>query len=271
MSQASGTTVASSVRRAIGRGRMRIFAIALVVGACGLGAAVVWAADTFSVTAYFTPDKLGSPTNLSAKATFAYSTSVPTPVGNFVAYGPAGLGLDIKGTGTCEKSALEQSGPSACPTDSRIGFGGGAGLVEFGKEFVKEPFTFDLFLAPREAGRFVILIYVEATNPVSLQLVLVAKEVRGPKPYGLGVTVEVPPIATLPGAAYASVESTYLTVGSQKVAYYHDVHGRRQLDHVKGLIVPKSCPSGGFPFLVTVDFLDGTATTDKYKAPCPTG
>lgn len=243
----------------------------LVLLACLVGAAVAWAANTFTISAYFTPDKLGAPTNLSAKAKFAYSTTAPVPISRFLAYGPAGLGLDLRGTGTCSKPALEQGGPSACPADSHIGFGGGVGLVELAKEFIKEPFTFDLFLAPSEDRRFVILVYVEAVAPVALQLVLVAKEARGPKPYGLGVTVEVPPIATLPGAAYASVESTYLTVGSQKVAYYHGVHGRQRLVHVKGLIVPKSCPRGGFPFLVTIGFLDGTSTTDNYTVHCPRG
>lgn len=246
---------------------LRIFALAILI--CLMGAAVACATDTFTISAYFTPDKPGASANLSVKAKFAYGTTTPVPISRFLAYGPAGLDLDLKGTGTCSKPALEQRGPSACPANSRIGFGGGVGLVEIAKEFIKEPFTFNLFLAPSQNGGFVILVYVEATDPVALQLVLVAKEARGHWPYGLGVTVEVPPIATLPGAAYASVESTYLTVGSQKVAYYHSVRGRRQLVHVKGLIVPKSCPRGGFPFVVTIGFLDGASATDNYTTPCP--
>lgn len=248
---------------------MRMLVLVLVAGACSIVVAVAWATDTFTATVYFTPDKLGAPTNVSAKAKFAYSTSVPVPIGNVLAYGPAGTGFDVKGTGTCNKAALENAGPSACPANSRIGFGGGVGLVEIGKEFVKEPFTFDLFLAPSENGQFVILGYVNAVSPVSVQLVFVAKEIHGSGPYGLGVNVEVPPIPTLPGAAYASVESTYLTVGSQKVAYYSKVHGKQKLIHVSGLIVPKKCPSGGFPFLVTIGFMDGTQASDKYTAPCP--
>jgi hypothetical protein len=272
MSGSAGTRVASGVGRmrgAMGRRRVRMFALALLVGTCLIGAAVAWATNTFTATVYFTPDKLGAPTNVSAKTAFAYSTSVPVPISNVLAYGPAGIGYDVKGTGTCNKAALENLGPSACPADSRIGFGGGIGLVEIAKEFIKEPFTFNLFLAPSENGQFVILVYVNAVSPVSLQLVLAAKEIHGSGPYGIGVNVEVPPIPTLPGAAYASVESTYLTVGSQKVAYYHKVHGKQMLIHVPGLIVPKKCPSGGFPFLVTISFLDNTQTSDKYTAPCP--
>ncbi len=94
---------------------------------------------------------------------------------------------------------------------------------------------------------------------------------RGTKPYGYGVTVEIPPIATLPGAAYASAESAYFTFGSQHVAYYHTVHGKQKLLHVKGLILPKTCPKAGFPFKVTIGFIDGTDSTENYTMPCPRG
>lgn len=248
----------------------RILIVGLVLCGCLIVAAVAWASETFTVSTYFTPDKLGAPTNLSAKTTFSYSAgSLPTPISNVTAYGPAGLGVYVKGTGTCEKGKLEAQGPTGCPPDSRIGFGGGNALVEIAQEIIKEPFTLDFFLAPRENGHLAILVYVNAVTPVSVQLVLVAKEVQGPKPYGFGVSVEVPPVPTLPGAAYASVETTEISVGSTKVAYYQRIHGKRQLVHVKGLVVPKTCPRGGFPFQVTIGFLDRTSGTDRYTSPCP--
>ena len=251
------------------RNRTRIVVLALIGCACLIGAALAFASETFTATTYFTPDKLGAPTNLSAKAIFASNGSVPTPVGNVLAYGPAGLEVDVVGTGICAKATLEMDGPSGCLADSRIGFGGGIGLVEIAKEVIKEPYTLDFFLGPKENGHLVILVYANAVSPVSVQLVIVAKEVRGPKPYGLGFTFEIPPIPTLPGASYASIESAHFTVGSQKVAYYQTVHGKRKLIHVKGLIVPKTCSKGGFPFKVTINFLDGTQSTDTYTSPCP--
>jgi len=251
------------------RNRVRLTVLVLVGCACLIGAAIAFASETFTITSYFTPDKLGAPTNLSASAVFATDGGVPTPVGHVLAYGPAGLGVDVSGAGTCQKAMLEQNGPSGCPADSRIGFGGGRGLVEIAKEFIKEPYTLDFFLAPKENGHLAFLIYAQGTSPVSLELVILAKEVHGPKPYGLGVEFEVPPIPTLPGAAYASIETNYLTIGSQKVAYYHTVHGKQKLVHVKGLIVPKTCPKGGFPFKVTISYLDGSSSTDTYTAPCP--
>ena len=104
-----------------------------------------------------------------------------------------------------------------------------------------------------------------------MELVIPPKRSMVAKPYGSGGQFEIPPIPTLPGAAYASVETNYFTFGSQHVAYYHTVHGHQQLVHVKGLIIPRTCPPGGFPFKVTVGFLDGTSATDAYTAPCPPG
>jgi len=253
--------------------KTRVIVVALICCACLIGAAIAFASETFTTKVYFTPDKLGAPANLSATTVFALQgTTVPTPIGHVVAYGPAGLKIDVAGTGTCEKALLEEKGPSGCPADSRIGFGGGLGLVEIAKEFIKEPYTLDIFLAPKENGHLAFLVYAQGTSPVSVEVVILAKEIPpGPKPYGLGIEFDIPPIPTLPGAAYASVETNYFTVGSQKVAYYHTVHGKQKLVHVKGLIIPKTCPKGGFPFKVTVNFLDGTSATDTYTAPCPPG
>jgi hypothetical protein len=250
--------------------RMTVVLVGCVC-ACLIAAAVAWAAETFTTRVYFTPDKLGAPANLSANTVFAANGAVPTPISRLVAYGPAGLQVDTKGAGTCQKTLLEAQGPSGCPEDSRIGFGGGNALVEIAKEFIKEPYTLDFFLGPKQAGHLTFLVYAQATSPVSVELVVEAKEIHGPKPYGLGVEATIPPIPTLPEAPYASIETNYFTVGSQKVSYYDVVHGQRKLVHVKGLIVPKTCPKGGFPFKVTITFLDGSSSSDTYTSPCPHG
>ena len=125
--------------------------ISLAACACLSLAAVAWASETFTTTVYFTPDKLGAPTNLSASTAFATNGSLPTPISHVVAYGPVGLRVDVQGKGTCQRALLEAKGPSSCPADSRIGFGGANGLAEIAKEFIKEPYTLDLLLGPARA------------------------------------------------------------------------------------------------------------------------
>jgi hypothetical protein len=102
-----------------------------------------------------------------------------------------------------------------------------------------------------------------------VEFVLVARQVPAPKPYGLGFTVEVPPISTFPGASDASIESAFVTVGGPNIAYYESVRGKRTLVRLKGIVVPKRCPSGGFPAEGTVDFTDGTTLTVNPTIPCP--
>jgi hypothetical protein len=237
-----------------------------------LFAALAWATDTLTVNEAFTPDKLGAPTNLSITAQFASSTGgPPSPITKLTLYAPAGLGIEARGAGTCNPEALQLHGPSSCPANSRVGFGGGVGLIELPKQIIRERYTIDFFFAPKEHGHLALLAYASAAAPVLVELTVIAKEVPAPKPYGLGFSVEIPPISTLPGATLASVESAFATFGSPNVAYYEHIHGKRALVHLKGVVVPKSCPRGGFPTEGKIDFADGSTLTVNPTIPCPHG
>lgn len=235
------------------------------------GRAAGASAQTLSLQTSFSPDELGAPTNLAATVAVASSSVVPPPLSGFLAYMPAGLGLHLRGVATCQRAWLEADGPEGCPARSRVGFGGGVGAFELAGAPVKEPYTLDLFLAPREEGRTAILIYANAITPVAVQLVLTAKEVDAPKPYAFGLAVEVPPIPTVPGASDGAMETGYVSLGGADVAYFQTVHGKRRLVHVKGITVPSTCPPGGFPFQAQATFADGTVAGASFAAPCPGG
>jgi hypothetical protein len=250
--------------------KARILLIALLAGGCLTVAAVAWAAETLTVSVNFDPDRLGVPTNVAVEGKFHSSSGgLPSPITKFTAYLPAGLTIDTRGAGTCTASKLEASGPAGCPADSRAGFGGGVGLLELAHEIVRESYTLDFFFAGRQDGRLVLLAYVDGIAPASVEQVLVAREITAPKPYGIGFSVVVPPIATLPDASDASVESAFLTIGSANVAYYEQLHGKKTLVHVRGLVTPKSCPAGGFRLQATIGFADDTSLTVDPTVPCP--
>jgi hypothetical protein len=267
--------MSNTTRERIDRGmpgtrKARVLVLSTVVYACLTIAAVAWAGETLEVHASFSPDELGASTNLSLTANFVSSTGTPpSPIRKFVLYAPAGIEIDLHGAGTCAPATLERRGPGGCPADSRAGFGGGVGVLELPKETIHAPYTLDFFFAPKERGRLRLLIYASALAPTGVQFVLVARQIPAPRPYGLGFSVEVPPISTLPGAADASIESAFVTVGAANVAYYESVRGRRRLVHLRGMVVPKRCPSGGFPAEGTVDFADGTTLTVNPTIPCP--
>jgi hypothetical protein len=244
--------------------------VVLPICACLTVAGVAWAGEALALHASFSPDALGASTNLSLNATLVSSTpGPPSPITKFTLYAPAGMGIDVHGAGTCAEATLQQQGPSGCPVDSRAGFGGGVGVLELPKETIHAPYTLDFFFAPKVNGHLRLLVYASALVPASVEFVLVAKEIRAPKPYGLGFSVEVPPISTYPDASDASIESAFVTVGGSHVAYYETVHGKRTLVHLKGLAVPKRCPSGGFPTEGKVYFADGTTLTVNPTIPCP--
>jgi hypothetical protein len=232
-----------------------------------------WAGeDTLLVKEAFTPDRLGAAANLSITANFASSADVPpSPIDRLTLYGPVGLGIQAQGAGTCTEAVLERRGPAGCPADSRVGFGGGVAVLALPGQLVREPFTLDFFFAPPDHRRLRLLAYASGVSPVGASLVVVAKEIPAPRPYGLGFSVQVPPVLTIPGAEYASVESAFATIGASDVAYYKTVGGRRRLVHVKGLTVPRRCPFGGFPTRATVEFADGALFTVDPAIPCPRG
>ncbi len=227
--------------------------------------------ETVTITqAGFSPDRLGVPTNVFGRARFtATNQPLPAPITHFDAFGPAGMTLNLTGTGTCSAAKLEDIGPEACPADSRAGFGEVDGAYEIAGEVVHENAKIDFFLADNNPRHTSLLVYLDGSSPVSIQLVFTATVVHAPKPFGLGFSLDVPLIKVLPEASDASALGGFLTLGAKNVAYYRRVHGKRKLFHVKGLITPKSCPRGGWPVETRITFEDGSTVTSRHKIACP--
>lgn len=222
------------------------------------------AEEKVTIKAAFVPDVLGAPTLAEGSALFENSTGlVPSPLSKVTIVGPAGLGLDLKGTAICSGPILEEKGPEGCPARSVAGSGGGVGVFELAHETISENFTLNLFVGNNKPGHLEVLLYVNAVSPVSVQLVFHAPIIQEPRPYGLGFSFEVPPIATLPEASNASVRTAHITLGATPAE-------QRQF-HVVGLRVPNTCPKGGFPVETIYSFEDGSNVTSKAAITCPKG
>ncbi len=245
--------------------------LALVCGALLSAASSARAEETVSLTeAGFSPNVPGAPTNAFGSATIGSTNgAVPSPITHVDVYGPAGLTLNLEGSGTCVRERLEQLGAQGCPADSKAGVGGGEGVYEIGDEIVNESYTLEFFLADNQPGHVSMLIFLQGHSPVSIEIVFTASVINGPPPYGLGFSVEVPLIKVLPEASDASAKTAFLTLGAKDVAYYKQVHGRKKLFHVKGIILPKHCPHGGWPVASQFSFQDGSTVLAKRTIPCP--
>jgi hypothetical protein len=189
----------------------------------------------------------------------------PPPLIGVNFYLPKGAKLHPAGFPTCTKTTLEQFGPSKCPKGSAAGpIGKVLGIVSFGTERVAENAELSSFYAPGGGIEF----FTDGHSPVSLEILSTGHYVNlgGGAGFGPKLIAEVPLVATVPGAPFASVENIKVKAGSAikkngKTIYY----GR----------VPTKCPKGGFPVKTEMIFAENgepskpVTVTSLYKAPCP--
>lgn len=247
--------------------------------AAGLGLAFALLASTSAraeetvqiAEAAFSPDALGAPTNAFGKAVIGSTDGpVPSPITHVDVYGPAGLTLNLEGSTTCVRERLEREGPKACSANSRAGTGGGEGAYELSHEIVKEPYTLEFFLTDNRPGHVAMVILLRGSSPVSIEIYLTALVFQARAPYGLGFSVEVPLIKVLPEASDASATSSFIDLGAHGASYRRRLHGREQTVPVKGIVLPRRCPRGGWPVASRFSFQDGETVMATRTIRCPT-
>lgn len=193
-----------------------------------------------------------------------YQGSPPPIIGiNF--YLPKGTVLHTSGFPTCSTQTLEQIGPSGCKKAAAAGpLGKVVGFVSLGGERVIENAELSSWYAPGGGISF----FTDGHSPVSLEILSKGKYVNlgGGGGYGPELEAEVPLVASLPGAPYASVKEIKVKAGSAYKSHGKTIYYGR---------VPKSCPKGGFPIKSEVIFAENGEKSKPivvpvtYKAPCP--
>jgi hypothetical protein len=191
----------------------------------------------------------------------------PPPLIGVNFYLPTGAKLHPAGFGSCPKTTLEQKGPSFCPPKSKAGpIGEVLGIVSFGKERVEEPAELFSFYAPGGGLEF----FVFGHSPTLLEILSAGHYVNlgGGGGFGPKLITEVPLVATVPGAPYASTKFIKVKVGSafkqgKKLISYGTVPKKGQ------------CPKGGFKVKSEMIFAENGDPTkpvivpESYRAPCP--
>jgi hypothetical protein len=81
----------------------------------------------------------------------------------------------------------------------------------------------------------------------------------------------VPLVPSLPEAPDVAVVQLHATFGPKDLTYYEREHGKLVAYHPKGILLPNTCPHGGFAFSASFTFLDGSHTTAQTRVPCPAG
>lgn len=153
----------------------------------------------------------------------------PLPLKRVVFYLPSGTKLHRQGFATCSEAILQEHEVGKCPKRSIASPKGEVlGEVRFGAgEPVREKASVQAFFTSKGLSFF-----TEGRSPVSLEILSQGNLSTAPKPFGPKLTAEVPLVATVPGAPFASVMSIKIKVGA---AYKH---GNKLVSYGT---VPKTC------------------------------
>jgi hypothetical protein len=188
------------------------------------------------------------------------------PISQVNFYFPAGVKLHPQGFGNCTEEVLKNKGPSGCPTSSIASpIGSVLGEVAFGSTRVEEKGTLQAFFT-----RGGLLFYTEGKTPTQVEVISRGQFKKAAPPYGEELVTLVPPVATVPGAALASVREIHIKGGAaikrgKKTIYYGTL--------------PTKC-KGGLQVKIEIIFggqyggerefgIPAKTVTATYRAPCP--
>lgn len=229
------------------------------------------AAQRVRLYASFTPDRPG----VSTTITFGFAVTsakghVPSPLQRVDLHLPAGIGIvrNTLGTAVCEPSHLYANGPNGCPRDSKVGYGTALAEVPYGPLAVHEKATINAYRGESEGENLTVLFFAEGWSPVFADIVFPGQLLQDSNPYSESINTQIPLVPSLPGGANVSIVQFQSTFGPEHLLYDREVNGELVYFHPRGVTVPLTCPSAGYPFAGDFSFEDGTRFTAHTSVPC---
>jgi len=233
----------------------------LAAGALAAAPAALAEEAAVSLQPSLLPDRLGASTAFTLSYRFSGGEEgIPPPLRQVTVRLPAGLRILAGGVKICQPARLKRKGPSGCPAGSQVGNGHAHMEVHAGSQAVPEQATLWVFRGPNHAGQLSFLIFGQGYTPLYQSAVSTEVLETDNPPYGWRTVVAVPPIPTVmyePDASFLSLSLTF--TGDSPRA--HAAAGK--------IVIPASCPAGGFPFATEVAFADGTTAQSTATVPCP--
>jgi hypothetical protein len=235
---------------------------------------VATAAATQSVELYpsFTPYRLGARASIDLDLQIqAPPGQIPSALTEIEVRYPQNLGFALSGLGlaVCSPAMLEALGAGGCPADSLMGLGTATAELGFGSQIVTESASISIARAPDREGHISLLMYASGPSPVNTQILSPAQLLPTRSPFGGRLDMQLPLIPSLPGAADVAIVALDVSIGPQGITYYEHTEGATLAFTPKGILLPTTCPHGGFPFAATFSFLDGSRQEARTTVPCP--
>jgi hypothetical protein len=199
---------------------------------------------------------------------FTIAGKSPAPLTSVALRFPPGLSYATSALGMaeCDSERLTAMGLGGCPLNSRIGDGTATVRVPFGAGSLKETVDLTLLVGHTHGEAQEVLYYAVGTVPVISQLVFRAE--IGTAAAGNAMVTKIPAITTLPGSPNASVVSLDSRIGSPELTYTRISHHREIRYHPRGMILPSTCPRGGYGFSATFRFEDDTSSDASSTVRC---
>lgn len=241
--------------------RLQLLLLALGAAAVLVPVGAFAASETLTATPGLT-GKLGGPGVLKVTATAAVpGGAIPNPLTALVIDVPAGITYNFASAPTCPQlTVADHKGPTLpkCPAGSKIGSGTAQLMANLGPGNApfNESSILAIYLTSRSPVRAEVWGY--GATPVQQTIPFPGTFTPAPKPYADKISVNIPPIPTVPGGPNASVVQLSFSLGDTFKAKGKTV----------GLFdLPKKCTT--LAYAATATFTDGAAAPITGKVKCP--
>jgi hypothetical protein len=219
------------------------------------------ATTSASILASFSRDRLGAKSSLTFTIHYTGGVSgVPSPVRRSVLRFPAGLSLELPELDSCAPARLRARGTRGCRAQSKLGHGHALVEVRAGSQTLTEDVSLSIFLGAPHNLLPTLEILAQGHTPFDERVVLNGSMLADQLPYGQALSIFLPPIRTLTFEPDASIVTFSLVIGAR---------GGRRGTAGDAVILPSSCPTGGFPFAAEFTYADGSSGSATATVPCP--
>ncbi|MGO9839552.1 MAG: hypothetical protein ACLP1X_35695, partial [Polyangiaceae bacterium] len=80
---------------------------------------------------------------------------------------------------------------------------------------------------------------------------------------------KLPLVPSVPEGPDVALLGLQTTIGPAGIVYHEDINGKTVNFRPRGILLPKSCPRGGFPFAVRLSFSNDSSAGANATVPCP--
>lgn len=233
-----------------------------------------WATERVKLNVAFEPDRPGARTTISLGLHISGPNGAPpSALTSVMLRMPENMGLATTtlGQANCYPHPLLENGLAGCSENARLGFGDAVAVVPLHQQPIYARASLTALMGPPATNHIQILFYAETLTPVAAQFVFPGLLEEDVRPFGDRLDTIIPLVQPWPEGPYIALTSFRSTIGPLHLTYHRQVNGKWFAYKPHGLLIPKHCPTSGYPFAAILTFQDDTTTQVLTRVPCSHG